>query len=179
MGWALRLLAVLGVIWLAAPGAAQQVQSPVLTIDSERLYRGSDFGQRVLREIESRTSALSDENRKIEARLEAEEKALTERRPDLTPEEFRALADAFDARVQAIRRERDAETRLVSQMLDQNRERFLQVAAPILENIMREAGAAVVLEVRSVFSSRNAIDITDLAIARINATLGDGSPDTE
>ena len=176
MWGALRLLAVLGILSLAAPVLAQQVQSPVLTIDSERLYRGSDFGQRVLRDIELRTRALAEENRRLEAQLEAEEKALTEQRPDLAPEEFRALADAFDARVQAIRRERDAETRVVSELLDQNRERFLQVATPILEDIMREAGAAVVLEVRSVFSSANAIDITDLAIARINAKLGDGEP---
>ena len=40
---------------------------------------------------------------------------------------------------------------------------------------MRETGAAVVLEQRSVFISANAIDITDTAIARIDAVLQDGT----
>ena len=53
--------------------------------------------------------------------------------------------------------------------------RFLTAAAPVLEQIMREAGAAVILEQRSVFVSANAIDITKKAIERIDAQLGDGS----
>ncbi|MEL6888473.1 MAG: OmpH family outer membrane protein, partial [Pseudomonadota bacterium] len=146
-----------------------------LTIDSERLYRDSAFGQRVLREIEARTRALTEENQKLEAELEAEEKALTEQRDSLTPEEFRALADAFDARVQAIRRERDARNQENIELLDENQERFLRAALPVLEAIMRDVGAAVVLEVRSVFVSANAIDITDRAIAEINAAVGDGT----
>ena len=48
---------------------------------------------------------------------------------------------------------------------------FLNAAIPILEQIMREAEAAVVLERRSVFIGSNAVDITRIAIERLNATL--------
>ena len=169
------LLALILTIGLVPLVDAQVVQSPILTIDSERLYRDSAFGQRVLREIEARTRALTEENQKLEAELEAEEQALTEQRDSLTPEEFRALADAFDARVQSIRRERDARNQENIELLDENQERFLRAALPVLEAIMRDVGAAVVLEVRSVFVSANAIDITDRAIAEINAAVGDGT----
>lgn len=171
-----RVLAALILILGLGPLAqAQVVQSPILTIDSERLYRDSEFGQRVLGEIEVRTRALRAENQALEAELEAEEKALTEQRASLTPEEFRALADAFDARVQAIRRDREARNQENLALLDENEARFLRAALPVLESIMRDVGAAVVLEVRSVFVSANAIDITDRAIEEINATLGDGT----
>ena len=40
---------------------------------------------------------------------------------------------------------------------------------------MREAGAAVILERRGVFVSANAIDVTEIAIQRIDASLGDGT----
>ena len=40
---------------------------------------------------------------------------------------------------------------------------------------MREAGAAVILERRSVFVSLNAIDITADAIALLDETLGSGA----
>ena len=169
------LVALILTLSLVPLAHAQVVQSPILTIDSERLYRDSAFGQRVLREIEARSRALTEENQKLEAELEAEEQALTEQRDSLTPEEFRALADAFDARVQTIRRERDARNQENIELLDENQERFLRAALPVLEAIMRDVGAAVVLEVRSVFVSANAIDITDRAIAEINAAVGDGA----
>ncbi|MEX0370592.1 MAG: OmpH family outer membrane protein [Tateyamaria sp.] len=162
-------------ILLACAAAAQDVRSPILTIDSDRVYQDSAFGQRVRSDIEARTTALAEDNRRIEAELEAEEQQLTDQRAEMEPTAFRALADAFDARVEVIRREREAKSREIAALLDQNRDRFLIAAAPVLESIMREAGAAVILEQRSVFISANAIDITDLAIARIDAVLGDGT----
>jgi Skp family chaperone for outer membrane proteins len=172
--WARLLLFALA---LAGAGAAlaQDIRSPILTIDSDRLYGDSAFGQRVVREIEAQTRALGEENRRLEAELEAEEQSLTAQRPDLPPEEFRTLADAFDARVQAIRRDREAESRAIASQLEENRARFLNAAAPVLEEIMREAGAAVIMERRNVFVSANAIDITVSAIERIDSVLGDGT----
>ena len=57
--------------------------------------------------------------------------------------------------------------------------RFLNAAALVLEQIMRETNAAVILEQRSVFVSSNAIDITQTAIERIDAQLGDGTTEPE
>lgn len=168
------LVLTLALFW-ASVALSQDLRSPILTIDSERFYRESAFGQRVLNEIEARTTELADDNRTLEAELEAEEQALTEQRAEMAPEAFRALADAFDARVEVIRRERDARSRAIADLLEQNRGQFLNAAAPVLEEIMRDAGAAVILEQRSVFVSANAIDITNLAISRMNSVLGDGT----
>lgn len=171
----MRTLCVALALMGAGVTHAQEVRSPILTIDSERLYRDSAFGLRVRKDIEAQTQTLAEENRILERELETEEKALTEQRETMSAAEFRELADAFDARVQAIRREREAESRSISAQLEDNRERFLLAAIPVLESIMREAGAAVVLEQRSVFISANAIDITDTAISRIDDVLGDGA----
>ena len=42
---------------------------------------------------------------------------------------------------------------------------------------MRETGAALIVERRIVFISADVIDITDSAIQRIDASLGEGSAD--
>lgn len=66
-----------------APATAQgtpPVRSPVLTIDSERLYQNSDFGRRVVAELDALGAELSSENRRIEADLKAEELDLTDKR---------------------------------------------------------------------------------------------------
>lgn len=151
------------------------VQSPILTVDTDRLYSQSAFGLRVAREIDERGATLAAENRKIEAELTAEEQELTDKRATLTPEDFRPLADAFDEKVQNTRRVQEAKGRELSQLLEKEQIAFLNAAAPVLETLMRDAGAALILERRSVFLSANAIDITDDAIARIDAVLGDGA----
>lgn len=162
----------------AIPGTAQQLglpESPILTIESDRLFAQSRFGQRIAREIEAETAVLSAENRRIEAELTAEERDLTARRADMAPDAFRALADAFDAKVRDIRRTQDAKARDLTRRSEADRVAFLQVAAPVLEQLMREAGASVILERASVFLSANATDITDLAIGMIDDAIGDGS----
>ena len=175
-----RYLAFALCLLVAVPVAAQQLGvtgSPILTIESNRLFADSAFGQRVAREIEADSAVLSAENRRIEAELTAEERDLTERRPEMEPDAFRVLADAFDEKVQTIRREQDEKGRLLNQKQDASRVMFFNAARPILENLMREAGAAVILERSTVFLSANISDVTDLAITRIDAILGEGPED--
>lgn len=169
-------LAVPAVAQQAAPQATVRgsVLSPVLTIDSERLFLESAFGRRVAAEIEQRGSELAAENRRIEEDLEAEEQELTALRPTMEADAFRALADAFDQNVQRIRQEQAGKGRALNSLLDQEREVFMGAAAPVLERLMREAGAAVILERRSVFVSNSAIEITDDAISLLDETLGSG-----
>ncbi|MEM6887817.1 MAG: OmpH family outer membrane protein [Pseudomonadota bacterium] len=158
-------------VFAAVAGQAQQspVQSPILTIDTDMLYSESLYGRETTREIEALGADLAAENRLIEEDLIEEERALTEQRAGMDPLEFRALADAFDEKVQEIRREQDAKTRELNRLLDERQVAFLNAAAPVLEQLMREAGAAVILERRSIFLSANAIDITQTAIDRLNA----------
>lgn len=150
-------------------GQRVQLQSPVLTVDSNRLFSESRLGQMVQRELEAAGAELQRKNEEIARALEAEEQQLTEQRESLDAEEFRALAAAFDEKAEQIRAERLAELRALNQRLDDERRAFLEAAAPVLEEIMRAAGAVVVLEKRSTFISSNLIDITGAAIARIDA----------
>lgn len=177
----LRLVLIACAVLLAGPGAAQQapqvgvLQSPILTIERERLFNQSAFGQRVTAEIEAEGAAITAESRQIDAEMEAEEMALTEQRPSLSPEAFRTLADEFNEKVQRLRAEQDEKVRDLGRRVDEAQRRFLVAARPILAAIMRDAGAVVIVERRTVLLSLDAIDVTDLAIARIDAALGDGA----
>lgn len=153
-----------------------RVQSPILTIESERLFSESAFGQRVAREIEVERAAISAENDRIAEELTAEEQSLTDRRATLPAAEFQALADSFDEKVQRLRREQDEKARAIGTRSEEARRTFLAAAQPVIEMIMRDTGAALIVERRTVFISADVIDITDAAIARINATLGEGAP---
>lgn len=149
--------------------------SPILTLERERLFSGSRFGQRVNAQIEEASRALAAENRQIEADLTAEERSLTDRRASLPPEEFRTLANAFDAKVEGIRRTQDAKARALARTREEEQQKFLQAAVPILGQMTADLGAFAILDRGAVILSFDVIDITDEAIARIDAELGDGS----
>ena len=151
------------------------VISPVLTIDSDRVFHESAFGLRVAQEIKVAGAKLAAENGRIATELETEEKDLTAKRAGLSPEQFRVLADAFDKKVQQTRQEQAAKGRALNELLDKERDVFLTAAAPVLERLMRDAGAAVILDLRTVFVSASAVEITDDAIALLNETLGSGA----
>jgi Skp family chaperone for outer membrane proteins len=163
------------------PAAAQAAddaplpRSSVVVLDRDQLFSGSLFGQRVTRDIEAATSALAAENRRIEAALEEEERQLTERRALMDPAAFRELASEFDGRVTDIRRAQDAKARAIQQQGERAQVLFLDRANPILVALARETGALVILDRRIVIASADQVDITDLALARIDAALGDGS----
>ena len=148
-------------------------QSAVLTVDPERLFAESRFGKAAIARLEASQQALLAENKKLEIALEAEEKDLTERRPSLPAPDFRKLADAFDQKAEEIRAARLAKSRSLTTLRDEDRQKFLGAIVPILGDLMGEMGALVVLDKKSVFLSFERVDITDLAIARIDAALGD------
>ncbi len=173
-----RALCLLLGLVLASQTAAQQlgVRDPlVLTISSDRLFADSAFGQRVLREIESEGAQLAEENERIVAELSSEEKDLTQKRAELAPEDFRPLAQAFDEKVQSHRDGQRAKLDALARRSEESRQTFYALAQPVLIELMRETGAAVVLERANVFLSADTSDITDEAIARINAAIGDGT----
>lgn len=182
---ALALLVALApplVAGIGRPAAAQELglpQSAILTIETDRLFSASAFGRRIANEIEAESAVLAAENRRMEAELTAEEKDLTQRRSEMEPDAFRTLADAFDEKVQGIRRTQDAKARALNQKADKARGDFLRAARPVLEALMRETGASVILERSSVFLSANATDVTDEAITQIDAAIGDGAQSTE
>lgn len=169
---------------LAGPGAAQDpappvtvdvtgpVRSPVLVLRSGDLFEKSAFGRASRARFEAESQALLAENREIEQALEAEELALTEQRATLPADEFRKLAEAFDAKVEEIRTARDAKSRDITRAFEEDRKRLLQDALPVLAEIMTDFGAAVILEQSQVIVNLDTIDVTDRAIALIDAAVG-------
>ncbi len=148
--------------------------SVILFIDPERLFAESTWGRRALAEVEALSDDLATENRRIEARLTAEEQALTDRRPEMEIDAFRAAARDFDARVRAIRAEQDAKVRDVTRMDAAARQTFFRAATGPLRGLAARLGAAAIMDRRAVFLTVGDVDMTDAAIAEVDAVLGDG-----
>lgn len=156
-----------------------QVVSPILTIDRDRLFAESAYGQRINAKLEAERARLEAETRAIEAALEAEELELTEKRASLPADEFRALADAFDAKVQTLRNEREAAQQRFVQDLDNERLAFFEQVLAILFELGQELGAVAILDHRVVLLPLADIDVTAMAVGRIDERLGSGAGDAD
>jgi len=154
------------------------VQSDVLVINPDKLFAETQLGETMNEELQAKRDALIAHNRKLEAELEAEEKALSELRAETSPEEFRDLADAFDAKVRNIRQDSDRRARDLDRIRAQAPVTFMRLVEPVLVEIMRDADAAVIMDSRSVLLRAEVVDITDIAVSRIDAEIGGELPDS-
>lgn len=166
-----------------APSAtADRVDAPagslaqaIITVDQESLFRDSAWGKRAIAALGDKTRQVAAENDRLFAQLSSEEAALTELRKTLPPEEFRTRATAFDERVQKMRREREDAALEIQELSDAERATFFRAATPVIGAVMRERGALVVLDQRTVLFSVNAIDVTRTVIMRLDTEIGDGA----
>ena len=155
--------------------AGPAVSRGIVTVDQEKMYNRSAWGQRAEALVAERLRAVQAENARLFADLSAEEADLTRQRATLPAEDFRARATAFDERVTTLRREREAASLEVAALAEAERNRFFAAAVPVIGSLMRERGAVLVLDPRTVLMSAEAIDMTDAAIARLNQQVGDGA----
>ncbi len=177
---ALAISALAAVAPAAQEAAAPQ---PFLVLSQERILTGSESGQALLAEEARARDDLRAEARAIDAAFEAEERALTAARADMAPEEFRAKADDFDARVVAARSEQNDRSDALAQEFDRRRREFYAAAAPVLVSIMERRRASVILDETSVLLADQSINVTDAVIAAIDARdpaeTGRPEPDQE
>lgn len=159
--------------------ATTTVRSPVLVIDTDLVFNGSLYGQRILAEVATRVSSLEQENAAIVAELTAEEGALAEQRSTMSAEDFRAAATAFEEKTESFRTSQQIKEDQINAYLTAAREDFDTSTRPILGQMMREREAAVMMARRDVLLYFSAVDVTEDAIATIDAVLGDGSQSSD
>lgn len=149
----------------------EEIQSEILTVDTDFIFANSLYGVQIEQEFSAAAKVLITENGEIEARLTAEEKALTQERASLSLEDFRARAQAFDTHVQTLRDAQQVKETEVQAIRTTGRKAFQEVITPILAQIARDRGASVMFERQQVFLSAESIDITLIALDRVNAAF--------
>ncbi|MEJ1992654.1 MAG: OmpH family outer membrane protein [Maritimibacter sp.] len=177
---ALRIILITLALVISGAGASfaqslGQIVSPVVTLNRDLLFNESLFGQRVKQDLSAETAQMIAKTTEIENALADEEQALTEKRETLDPETFRSLALAFDAKVQNLRAERQQAQTDLQATITKAQEDFFRQVGPILGQLMRERGAVLIIDQRAILLAASDVDITEAAIERVDAVLGDGA----
>ena len=153
-------------ITFSQPAAAQS--SGILVVDLERAYKTSRFGESMRDAFNSENQSFNEENKVILNRLKDEEIQLTADRTNLSQEEFAVAADAFDMKVQEIRKTRLEKIRLVEESFNLLKPMFFRRVDSFFDELMLEFNATAILEKNSVVRSNDAIDITNLLVERVD-----------
>lgn len=153
----------------------EQFSRPSLrTIDDERLFRESLFGRRVTEEIAVASRALEAENDRLLAELTARETELTELRAEMSLEEFRAAANAFDLQAEEVRRTQSEKRQRLAQFEESERRRFFSEISSVLQEVLEAEGGQILIDARAVIIARIDVDMTDQAIKAMDDAIGDG-----
>ena len=163
----LKAVTLWGALW-AATAYAQDYPTfqaaNMLIVSQDELFSNSALGQDILQLEQDDRNALIEDGRQIGASFEAEEKRLTALRDTMAAEDFRVLADAFDAKVVAARAAQETNDANVIANIEARRRAFYGVIAPILAQVMQRYNATVILDRRSALLFDRNLDITREAI---------------
>lgn len=151
-------------------GDDAEAGAPVLVINMERVLRESDAARSIQRQAERIRGTIQKELGDRQEALRNEERELVELRPTLAAAEFAERVESFERRVRALKRDSNERSSLLQKALFEATETLKKRLRPELVAIMEERQADVMLDERNVVISARVLDVTSLAIQRINAS---------
>ena len=178
----MKLLAI-GVVALAAftaTAASAQTAGPqnpgpvipgVCVYFNQRLLAQSTAGQAVQARMEQLANEVRGELQPYATAIQTEMTALQQGQATIPADQMQQRRQALQQRLQEaqqLEQTRDAELRYT---LNQQREAIAVAVDPILVAIYQERGCGLLLNREGVFLLNPAMDVTDLAIQRLNTAL--------
>ncbi len=169
--WRILSLICCAALSLAPLQAAAQFQTdgqPILIVEREKLLTDSLPGKMVLEQDAEARAALEAEGRALDEEFRAEELRLTRLRPTIPAEEFRALAEAFDAKVVATRQEQIERAEEETRALQQRHNEFFAQLGPLLFQVMIDKRASAIIDADRVLVANQSLNITQEVIKRLD-----------
>ncbi len=165
-----------GTVAVAAPLAVAQ-GTTVIIIDQSKIMRDSAAGKDIQTKVKNIESAIERELKPTADSLNAEGKTIEAKTKNMTPEAMRADA-ALKTQVQAYARkaqEFNIKRQIAGQELSLTERKawsdFFTALRPILQEVVTERGAQVMLDRSEVTYADPAIDATQLAISKMNSKV--------
>jgi len=156
----------------AAPPPPTGTPNPkILVIDRAAILRGSVVGQNIMKQVQSLTAAAENSLKGQDAALRQEGTTLQQQLAILSPSVKAAKIKAFQAKQAALQQNVQTQQGLIQGGVLKARQQVEQALGPILQAIMAERGANILLDRNAVVLGTVDVDITKVAIDRLNQKL--------
>lgn len=156
----------------APPARAQQPEPLAIAIlDVQDILREAAAGRSLQSEIQKREQALKAELEKRENALLAADQQLAQQRGSLSPEEFAKKRNELAKQLAELRNYRQAQSSAISALARKGETQLLQALVQIVAEIAEARNITLVLNRAQVVIAPNELDITQEAMAQLDAKL--------
>ena len=155
-----------------APALADPPQAKIVVLDRAAILQFSKAGQDIARQMQAYANQAKADLQGQGRALQAEGRALQQQVAILAPDVKQKRLDAFRAKEQSLQSVAQRKDEQLKAGFAQARATMEQALGPILQQLVKERGANLVLDKQAVvFSNTSGFDITGEAINRLNQKL--------
>ena len=176
-----RTILVAGLLFLGAAGlnAAGAAPPPpggtptarILMINMRQVMEVSKVGQDIRNQVEALKQQASKELNGEGAALKSEEMQLQQQAAILAPDVKARRIKDFQVRATAFQQKIQKRSGLIQGGVLKAQQQIEQALGPILQGIMKERGATILLDRSSILLAPNALDVTQLVIQRLDMKM--------
>jgi len=151
------------------PGGAPVAK--ILMVDLRRVLAGSKVGHDLQQQVENQKQKATNELNGEGAALEREKAQLQQQAAILAADvKARRIRD-FEVRAQGFQKKVQQRSMLIQGGFIKAQQQIEAALGPVLQGIMRERGATILLDRTAVLLAPNAIDVTDVVIQRLDMKM--------
>jgi Skp family chaperone for outer membrane proteins len=161
---------------LATVARAQVAPPPaILVVDRSKVLESTDAARQLNATETALREALQVRLDRVKTELETEERAITDARDKILPEDFARRGGAFDQRVRLERREAQERGERILKFLEESRGALLARLPEVLEELRIARGAVLIIDAAAAAAYDADLDVTADAVALFNDRVGEVS----
>ena len=154
------------------PVLADPPQAKIVVIDRAAIMQFSKVGQDIAKQMQTYANQAKNDLSAQGKSLQAEGRNLQQQVAILAPDVKQKRLDAFRAKEEALQGAAQRKDEQLKVAFGQARQTMEQTLGPILQQLVKERGANMVLDKQAVvFANNSGFDITGEAINRLNQKL--------
>ena len=155
-----------------APALADPPQAKIVVLDRAAILQFSKVGQDIAKQMQAYANQAKADLQGQGRALQAEGRALQQQVAILAPDVKQKRLDAFRAKEQSLQTAAQRKDEQLKAGFAQARQTMEQTLGPILQQLVKERGANLVLDKQAVvFATQGGFDITTDVINRLNQKL--------
>ncbi|MGH6887785.1 MAG: OmpH family outer membrane protein [Rhizomicrobium sp.] len=156
------------------PVASRSTAAPVprvLIVDRQAILRFSKVGQDIVRQVNALTTSAESEFRAQRDALQKEEQTIAQQSAILAPDIRAQKKKAFEAKVAEFQKRVQTRQAMIQGGVLNARKQVEAALGPILQGIMAERGANLLIDRQDVVLAMVDVDVTKLTIQRLDQKL--------
>jgi len=143
----------------------------ILVVDRQLILRLSKVGQDIVRQVNALTTSAESQFKAEKDSLQKEEQTLAQQGAILAPDVRAQKQKAFEAKVAAFQKKVQDRQSMIQGGVMNARRQVEAALGPILQGILAERGANLLLDRQEVVLATVDIDVTKLTIQRLDQKL--------